>query len=387
MHRRAVAVLSAGHLFTDLNQGALPALLPFFVAEYHLSYQQVAGLVFAATIASAVVQPLFGQYADRAPAAWLMPAGVLLSGVGMALTGIAQNYWLMAAVLNLSGLGVAAFHPEAARTMNAAAGERKASGMSIFSIGGSGGFALGPLLATGLMLAYGVRGALWLAAPAVGMALVLVSQLRRLPVLATAGARLAAGAGVERAGPPDAWRPFMRLTAAIICRSIIFFGFNTFLSLYWIRILGQTPAAAGAILSIWLAFGVVGALVGGRLSDRYGARQVGLWAALIMLPLILVFASVRQVIPAAILVAVISTLLSAPSSGLMVMGQDLVPNHIGVASGVTIGLSVSIGGASAPLLGWLADHYGIPAALTSLALMPLVLGGLVWTLPRWGHTP
>src|SRR5262249_49749163 len=160
----------------DLNQGAMPAMLPFLVGEYHLSYQQAAGLVFAATVMSSVMQPLFGQYADRAAAAWLIPSGILLAGVGLSAVGLAHDYWLMGLVLMLSGLGVAAFHPEAARAMNAAAGPRKATSMSVFSIGGTAGFALGPLLATGLMLAFGVRGSLLLAAPAAAMAIVVASQ-------------------------------------------------------------------------------------------------------------------------------------------------------------------------------------------------------------------
>jgi len=153
--RGVIALLSAGHLFTDINQGAMPAVLPFLVAQYSFTYQQAAGLVFAATVLSSVMQPLFGQYADRAAAAWLMPAGILLAGLALSVVGLAHNYWLMALVLMLSGLGVAAFHPEAARAMNAAAGPRKSTSMSVFSIGGSTGFALGPLLATALMLNYG----------------------------------------------------------------------------------------------------------------------------------------------------------------------------------------------------------------------------------------
>lgn len=382
INRGAVSVLSAGHFFTDLNQGAMPAMLPFLVAEYHLSYQQAAGLVFAATVVSSVVQPLFGQFADRSPARWLMPAGVLLAGLGMALTGAAGSYWLMAAALMLSGLGVAAFHPEAARSMNAAAGQRKATGMSVFSMGGSGGFAVGPLLATALMLNLGVRGSLVLALPAVVMALVLYSQLRRLPELPASRTRLA-GEAVD--GPGDAWAPFTRLIAAVIFRSIIFFGFNTFLSLYWIRVLGQSPASGGTVLTLWLLAALAGALIGGRLCDRYGARQVGLATSAVMLPLLAVFVLVQQPVLAAAVLMLIGTLLAMPNSGLMVLGQELVPNHIGVASGVTIGLSVSVGGASAPVLGWLADHYGIPAALTSLAVLPALVALMLWTLPRWGH--
>ena len=385
MHRSAIAVLSAGHLFTDLNQGAMPAMLPFFVTQYHLNYQQAAGLVFAATAASSILQPLFGQFADRKPARWLMPAGVLVAGLGMALTGAAGSYWLMAGVLVLSGLGVAAFHPEAARSMNAAAGQRKATGMSVFSMGGSGGFALGPLVATALMLNFGIRGSLLLAVPAAAMALVLFSQLGRLPSLQMAARRGLEGAGAAVAALPDAWAPFSRLVGAVIFRSVIFFGFNTFLSLYWINILGQSPAAGGGILALWLFAGLAGALIGGRLSDRYGARQVGIWAATATVPLLVAFVVVQHPLLAALLLAVIGILQAAPSSGLVVLGQELLPNHVGVASGLTIGLSVSVGGATAPLLGWLADHYGIPAALLSLAVMPFFVMALLWSVPRWGH--
>jgi FSR family fosmidomycin resistance protein-like MFS transporter len=375
-----VAVLAAGHLFTDLNQGAMPALLPFFVAQYRYSYQQAAGLVFAATIASSLVQPFFGHFADRFSAAWLMPAGVLLAGVGLALTAVTDSYWLMAAVLVVSGLGVAAFHPEAARTMNAAAGERKATGMSVFSVGGSAGFALGPLLVTGLMLAFGLRGALLLAAPAAGMAAVLVSQLRCLPALPTTGSL--GGQPVIRR--PDAWAPFGRLTAALVARSVIYFGFNTFLPLYWVDRLGQSPAAGSAILSAWLASGVAGALIGGRLSDRYGARQVGLWTSLAVAPLIGLFVLLPQVVPATALLLLIGPLMTMPSSGLVVLGQAFLPNRVGVASGITIGLSVSVGGAAAPVLGAVADRLGILAALACLAAVPLLVALLLWTLPRRG---
>jgi len=378
VQRGAIGLLAAGHLFTDLNQGAMPALLPFLVAEYRFSYQQAAGLVFAATVLSSVMQPLFGHFVDRARAAWLMPAGILLAGLALALVGVAHDYWLMAGVLMLSGLGVAAFHPEAARSMHAASGTRQSTNMSVFSFGGSTGFALGPLLATGLMLAYGVRGSLLLIAPAAAMALVLASQLWRMP------ARLAAASRMGGPGPArqrDHWAPFGRLMGAVILRSIIFFGLNTFIALYWINILGQPKASGGIILTTWLICGLLGALIGGRMCDRFTVRRFGWWASLAMLPVLLAFVALRQPIPAAILVSVLGMLYAAPSAGMLVLGQEMLPNHIGVASGLTIGLSASVGGATAPLLGWVADHYGIPVALTGLAALPALIALLMWTLP------
>jgi FSR family fosmidomycin resistance protein-like MFS transporter len=172
------------------------------------------------------------------------------------------------------------------------------------------------------------------------------------------------------------------LAAAVTLRSVLFFGFNTFLPLYWIHNLGQSAAAGGAILSLWLGAGVIGALVGGRLCDRYGARLVGLVTTLLMAPLVLLFVQTQAPLPAGALVVIMSILMSLPGGGLIVLGQDLVPNHIGVASGVTIGLSVSVGGATAPLLGWMADRFGIPSALSSLTVVPLVIALLLWLMTR-----
>src|SRR5215218_3828345 len=164
--RRAMATLSAGHLFTDLNQGAVAALLPFLVAERGLTLAAAGALVLAATVSSSVVQPLFGIFSDNRPLPALMPLGVLLAGVGMALVGVAPSYPLILLCVILSGIGVAAFHPEAARFANYVSGSRRARGMSFFSVGGNAGFALGPALATPLVLVFGLPGALFLALPA-----------------------------------------------------------------------------------------------------------------------------------------------------------------------------------------------------------------------------
>ncbi|MEO6857013.1 MAG: MFS transporter, partial [Solirubrobacteraceae bacterium] len=116
--RRAMATLSAGHLFTDLAQGAIPALLPFLIARDHLSYASASALILAATISSSVIQPLFGHLSDRRSLPWLMPIGPVIGGIGVGLVGLAPSYGLTFAAVVLSGLGVAAFHPEASRFAN-----------------------------------------------------------------------------------------------------------------------------------------------------------------------------------------------------------------------------------------------------------------------------
>src|SRR5919202_2545492 len=178
--RRAMAALSAGHLFTDVNQGAVAALLPFLVSERNLTLAAAGTLVLAATVSSSVVQPLFGVFADNRPLPALMPLGVLLAGTGMSLAGVAPSYPLILLCVVVSGIGVAAFHPEAARFANYVSGARRARGMSFFSVGGNAGFALGPVLVTPLVLIFDLPGTLFLALPAAAMASVLLYEIPRM---------------------------------------------------------------------------------------------------------------------------------------------------------------------------------------------------------------
>ncbi|HZU60886.1 MAG TPA: MFS transporter, partial [Solirubrobacteraceae bacterium] len=178
--RRAMAVLSAGHLFTDVSQGSVPALLPFLIAHDHLNLASASALVLAATIASSVVQPVFGHLSDRRSLPWLMPLGPALGGLGISLVGVAPSYGVIFGLIVLSGLGVAAFHPEGSRFANYVSGSRRASGMRLLSVGGNVGFALGPVLVTPLVLTFGLPGTLFVLIPTWGAAAVMLWELPRL---------------------------------------------------------------------------------------------------------------------------------------------------------------------------------------------------------------
>src|SRR5207244_683014 len=108
--KRAMAALSGGHLAVDFAGGALPALLPFMVDRFRLSYTLAAVLMLASALAGSVVQPLFGLWSDRRGAIWLLPAGVAIGGVGMAIAAAAPAYWLVVVFVAISGLGTAAYH-------------------------------------------------------------------------------------------------------------------------------------------------------------------------------------------------------------------------------------------------------------------------------------
>lgn len=376
-------MLSAGHFFTDVNQGALPAILPFLIAELGLSYAAAASLVFAANFVSSVIQPLFGYLADRVSKPWLMPFGVFAAGFGLAFTGYTESYWLLFAMATVSGVGVAAFHPEAARTANKVAGAKKATGMSFFAVGGNGGFAVGPVMTTAALLFWGLKGTLVLLVPVTVMALVLWREATNLQQAQHEETRTeaAAGAGTAR----DEWGPFSRLLAVVFSRSVMFYGCTTFIPLYWIGVLGQSKAAGGTALSILLFTGAVGTLIGGRLADRYGFRRVIRTGFAALVPVLLLFAATTNVPAATLLLVPVGLGLFVPFSPTVVLGQKYLPNRMGLASGVTLGLAVSIGGLTTPLLGWVADTYGLTTAMTIVACVPVVAALAAFTLPEPGR--
>lgn len=379
-----MAVLSLGHLCVDLCQGALPALLPFLIAAHAWSYGQASALVLAATVCSSVIQPLFGHLSDGRSLPWLMPAGVLVAGVGIALAGVAGSYWLTFAVVVVSGLGVAAYHPEASRFANYVAGAKRATAMSLFSVGGNAGLALGPAIVTPLALAFGLSGTPLVVVLPLAVAGVLTVELARLVTF-----RPAPGVARTRAEDDDTeadqWRPFVRLTLAIAARSVVFFGLTTLVPLYFVGELHTSKGTANTALTVMLACGAIGTLIGGRLADRFSRRVVLRTSLGVLTPLLVVMLSGGPGVAIAAL-AFIGAATIATFSVTVVMGQEYLPGRLGVASGVTLGLSIGVGGIAAAALGALADATSLRTALEVVAVLPLPALALALTLPE-GRRP
>ncbi len=373
IHKGAMSALAAGHLGTDFAGGSLPALLPFFTERFSLSYTLAATAILASAMSSSVVQPLFGHWSDRRGAPWLLPAGVALAGIGIALAAVAPSYWLVLVLVVISGLGVAAYHPEGSKFAAYASGNKRASGMSAFSIGGNVGYALGPIVATPLVIWFGLRGGLLLALPCLAIAgalLVLLPFLRTFVPDRTVQPR---ASGESRPGA------LVLLLGVIGFRSLAWFGLITFVPL-WEVSLGHSAAYGNHLLALMLLGGGVGTIVAGPLADRFGRRPVVLASLAATGPLIAVFVAVGGVLGTLALcgagICVIGTF-----GVTMVMSQEYLPRNIGMASGLSIGLSIGLGGIAAVGLGALADAVDLQAALYVCAAAPLAGLALALGLP------
>lgn len=365
-NRIGVALVSAAHLVDDIYQGVVPAMLPFFVSERHYGYAAVAGLVLGSSLLSSVAQPVFGWWTDRRPRRWMIALGMLTAAAGVIVAGLATDYAVTFVALAVSGLGVAAFHPEGARAARQAAGD-SARAMSVFALGGNIGFALGPLLATPILLAVGLRGTVLLAIPVIVMAAILVARLGRV----LDGTAERPRAAVLPTGTDD-WSTFRWLTSVVVVRSIMFFGLTSFLALYFIDDLGASKAEGGAALTAFLFAGAVGTVAGGWLADRRGRLVTIRVGFLVVLPaLVGLLLAPTQLVAMAFVVATGFTLF-VPFSVFVVLGQDYLPHRIGTASGVTVGLAVGVGGLASPVLGWIAESIGLHSALSLLLALPVI---------------
>jgi FSR family fosmidomycin resistance protein-like MFS transporter len=359
-----MAALSSGHLATDLAQGSLPALLPYLVDKFDLSYTMAAALVLAATISSSLIQPAFGVWSDARGALWLLPAGVALAGVGMAATSVAPAYWVALVCVLLAGIGVAAYHPEGSKFASYVSGSRRASGMSFFSVGGNVGFALGPILAAVFISAFGLHGGLLLAVPGlvVGAALVFVRPY--LAEFAPSGAERAAVASREDAES----RGLALLLVVVGLRSVAHMGLFTFIPL-WEKSEGHSANYGTFVLGGFLIAGAVGTLCGGPLADRFGRRPVLRWSFVVAPPLILVYVLVGGPIGIAAVILAGATVIGTFGVSL-VMSQEYLPARVGMASGLSIGLAIGLGGVAALTLGAVADAVDLEAALVCTAFGP-----------------
>jgi MFS transporter, FSR family, fosmidomycin resistance protein len=380
MKIKGVSLIVLSHAASDINQGAIPVLLPFFIAEHHINYAMAASFVFAVNLVSTLAQPLSGHITDRHSRPWLIPVAMLVIGLGVAFAAVAPSYRLGLAALMVSGLAIAVYHPEGARLMNYLAEEKKATAMSLFGIGGQLGFAIGPIMATAALLAFGLKGMTLLVIPTI---IVAALVMYRLPELSSGYVTRGAAKNTEaRHEGKDAWPAFACLASALLCRSVIFYGLNTFLPLFWIDVLGQSKVAAGFALAVLLGSSIVGNFLGGGAADRFGYRKVSIGGFALLAAFTPFLALSHSALWATLLLIPIGLVLSAPFGPMVVLGQSYLPNRIGLASGVTLGLGFSFGGLITPLLGWVADNHGLRAAISIVAFIPLLCTGLVLLLPR-----
>ena len=369
--RRYSYLMMIAHLCDDLNQGALVAVIPFLVLHNGYSYAEVTALLLASNAASAIIQPLFGWLGDKKPRPWLTAAGIFLAGIGMAGVGVLPNYPLIMASAMLSGIGVAMFHPEGGRLGNLTAGEQKGKGMSIFAVGGKLGFTFGPLVATAAITLWGLPGTLIFIIPSTLCAAILLSQNKALLSYSNPDKQSS-----DESLYQDNWVGFGFVMGAISCRSIMYYAFLSFIPLFLVYNLGQEEAFASSVISLFALVCAVGTIASGWAGQLLGAKKLIIVSYACVAIEVVIFAFNGSLIVALILIAFLALTCDISYPSAVAMGQSFVPHHLGMASGLSFGVMVCIGGLMTPVFGLIGDYFGLQVVMlcvTAIALLGIII--------------
>ncbi|MDD7380461.1 MAG: MFS transporter [Succiniclasticum sp.] len=376
----AVYLFSLGHFATDWAQGAIPALLPCFIQNYNLSYRAAAALIFANVLISSLLQPVFGYYSDRISRPWFVPLGPVLCGTAITAIGFSTTYEGVFLASALSGIGSAIFHPEGALMVNRVSGKAKGQALGIFSVGGNAGFAVGPIVAGFCAYKIGIHSLVLFGIINLLLGAALSWQMSSVLRQVAAQKQLEAeNAGAEE--KKNDWNSFGKLFFAILARSLSFTLSNTFIPIYWITVLHTSATQGTTALSILFTLGAVITFVGGVISDRFGFVKVIRAAFICMVPTYLLLTHTTNVWLATALLFPAAISIFLPYSPIVVLGQTYLAKNAGFASGITLGLSTTLGGIFAPLVGWAADIWGLVPALQIFWITGLLGAVAAFTLP------
>jgi FSR family fosmidomycin resistance protein-like MFS transporter len=369
---KVLLILSLGHLVVDIYQGALPATLPFIKDKLGLSYALTGLILMTANIASSILQPVFGYFSDRKVMPVLLPMGLLAAGIGYSLIMLPAHFALVLFLVVISGLGVASYHPEGYKTAHFFTGKRSATGMSFFSVGGNLGFSLGPILALSIIEYLGFSALPLIVVPAILCTVIILAYQRTiaLPVVSHAEAMKK---GTEQTSPA-AYVALGMVIFIVIMRSWTQIGLVTYIPFYYINFLKGSPLFAGKLVFVFLVCGAAGTLIGAPLADRWGHRffvRLSMLLSTVTLPAFFL-PVVQHSILLFFVLGLQGMLLISTFSVTIVMAQKLLPHKLGIASGLLVGFAIGTGGIGVTLLGLIADHFGVPAALRSIMIIPLL---------------
>lgn len=369
-----IAVMTLAHFVNDSYGQYLAILLPLLAAGLGLGLGQASIIVTAYTITSAIIQPLLGHFADRHTTRFISVIGLAATAVGGALLGISPSFIVLILLAVLAGLGTATYHPQAAAMVVAVAGSRKATMMSIYLVGGSVGFAIGPKVVDQVARA-NLHATPLLMIPGLLMAVALAFFLPRNW----------APSGLSGEMPPlrrvlyEHRRVLALLLGVVILRSWTQQGVSTFLPFYY-KHHGFSPDRAANVLTVFSLTGAFGGLIGGFLADRFSQKPVIVVSLLAAGPLLVALPHLDG--PALYCVAALSGVLLLSSwNVLTVKGQALLSKNVGMASGLMLGFSIGLGGLGAIPMGYVADHTGLLPILVFTALLAPVAGLLAIALP------
>ena len=377
-----ILLMFLGHVWVDASQAILPVALVKLKELFSLSYFQVGLIVAVLNLTSSVIQPVFGYISDRISTGWFVPIGILWTSMAMGLLGWSINYPMAVFLVGLAGLGTAAFHPRAMMAVYSVSGSRLGFGAAIFSTGGNLGFALGPVIGSILILGFGLHATPGLVVPGALLCLIIFFYRGNFLRSAPAG-REKSSRVVHKPLQKFPWGSLIAVCLIVTLRSWVYISFITYLPMFF-QIQGIELKTGSLMLTVFLAGGAAAGLYGGHLSDRVGRRRV-IAASMLLYPALASLMILSKGGWIWLLAGASGAALLASFAVTIVLAQELMPQYVGLASGLILGLGFGTGGLGSAFSGFLADRLGLYQVVWILALAP-VLGAVLVAFIRTGSS-
>lgn len=374
--------LSLSHCLNDLLQAVVSATYPLLKEQLSLSFAQIGLITLVYQLSASVFQPITGYLFDKRPFPWSLPTGMTFTLIGLINFAFANTMtWTLCAVF-LIGLGSSILHPEASRIAFLASGGKRGLAQSLFQVGGNLGGSLAPLLVALIVAPYGKEHVAYFVLFAIAAIIAMLpicrwykGHLNYLKTTKKTHAHL-----IPR--PLSDGKTLLSISILLILifsKYIYMASLTNYYTFYLIHKFGVTIQQSQLYLFIFLAATAIGTLVGGPLGDRIGRKYV-IWISILgTAPFSLLMPHVG-LLPTIVLSFFVGFMLSSAFPAILLYAQELLPNKLGLISGLFFGLAFGIAGIASAVLGSLADQYGIEAIYNWCAFMPL-LGLFTWFLP------
>jgi len=367
MNPKALAALFLVHFSGDLFQSFFHPLFPVLREQFGLSLTQIGLITGVVTFASFVTQPVTGHLADRHNPRAFVFSGLLLSLVCIPLIGVIPVYWLLLLTAGAGAFGSSLYHPAAAGMVAFHAPARTGLAMSLFGLGGTLAFTVGPLAVTSYVSAFGLTRLPWFSL--VGAALFLCA-LFLLPASGEKPATRAGARSWKPGGLEGVWGPILLLWLICSLRTLVDVSLKTFYPVLHME-RGNSLISTGAVLAVYMLGGSLSAIVAGQYADTRGYRGLFLWSFAASGPCLLLFMHVGGVwvFPVAFLLGftLLATIFPA-----LALATKIAPENKTLASSLAFGFASGTGGLAAPLVGWLAEAFGLQTVLAWLTVVPVL---------------
>ena len=378
-----LVIISISHFLNDMIQSVVPSIYPMIKEDFSLSFAEIGLITFVFQLASSILQPFTGLYADRHPQPYALSLGMCFTLAGLLLLAFAGNFWMIILAVSIIGFGSTVFHPEASRVAQMASGGKKSLAQSIFQVGGNGGSAVGPLLAAIIVLPFGQWAISWFAIAAIFASLIMLKVGRWYKAL------IAYREDHSIAAPaPNTDISALRKRMALIILVVLVFSkyfytacITNYFTFFLIDKFHVSVQTSQFCLFAFLAAFAIGTVAGGMFGDRFGRKYVIWFSILGAAPFALALPFVESLWLTVVMAFMSGLVIASAFSSIVVYATDLMPDKLGLIAGIFFGLMFGLGGLGAAFFGWLADKTCVEYIFRVSAFLPL-LGIVAGLLPN-----